>query len=65
MVLTAAEIQAHPEYPHTFWALEPTKKGKLDVANGRGGPIGISWEVHGTGPIKLVEVTSSVFLPIP
>ncbi len=39
------------------WPLKPAKKGKCAVANGRGGPIQISYEVHGNGPIKLVVGT--------
>lgn len=52
--MTVEEIQQHPEYPYTNWPLEAKKKGKLDVAHGRGGPLKIAWEVHGDGPIKLV-----------
>lgn len=52
--MTVEEIQQHPEYPYTNWPLEAKKKGKLDVAHGRGGPLKIAWEVHGDGPTKLV-----------
>lgn len=48
------ETLKHPAYPTTLWALEPTSQGKLSVAEGRGGPVGIAWEVHGHGPVKLV-----------
>ncbi|KAF4967588.1 hypothetical protein FSARC_4885 [Fusarium sarcochroum] len=48
------ETLDHPAYPGTIWALEPHSQGKLSVANGRGGPVGIAWEIHGQGPIKLV-----------
>lgn len=37
-----------------IWALKPAEKGKAAVAKGRGGPIQISYEVHGNGPTKLV-----------
>jgi hypothetical protein len=48
------ETLNHPAYPTTLWALEPTSQGKLAVAEGRGGPVGIAWEIHGEGPVKLV-----------
>ncbi|KAF5023061.1 hypothetical protein F66182_4873 [Fusarium sp. NRRL 66182] len=48
------ETLNHPAYPGTIWALEPHSTGKLPVAKGRGGPVGIAWEIHGQGPIKLV-----------
>jgi hypothetical protein len=51
--MTAAELEAHPEFPHVTWKLEPTKKGKIPVAAKRGGPIHISYEVHGNGPRKI------------
>jgi len=54
--LTAAEIQAHPEYPHIWWDLKPKQEGKLGVAIGRGGPIKIAYEVHGEGETKLVWI---------
>ena len=44
----------HPAYPTTIWALEPDKKGVIPAAVGRGGPINISWEIHGRGPIKMI-----------
>ncbi|KAF2260894.1 alpha/beta hydrolase-like protein [Lojkania enalia] len=54
--LTADELTKHPEYDHTIWDLKPEKKGKLAVADGRGGPINISYEVHGHGPRHLVWI---------
>ncbi|TAQ90824.1 hypothetical protein B7494_g850 [Chlorociboria aeruginascens] len=51
---TVQQILAHPAYPEVIWDLEPTKRGRLDVAEGRGGPFKIDWEVHGRGEIKLV-----------
>ena len=47
------ETLQHPSYPSTIWALLPKSKGKLAVAEDRGGPWDIVWEVHGTGPVKL------------
>ena len=52
--LTAVEILKHPEFEHVVWDLQPAKKGKATVAQGRGGPIQISYEIHGNGPIRLV-----------
>ncbi|KAA6407085.1 MAG: hypothetical protein FRX48_09151 [Lasallia pustulata] len=54
--LTAAEIVQHPEFEHVTWDLKPSKKGKVAVANGRGGPINISYEVHGEGPKHIVWI---------
>ncbi|CZR56085.1 related to alpha/beta hydrolase [Phialocephala subalpina] len=51
-----AEILAHPSYPDTIWKLTPTQSGQLPVAVGRGGPIKIDWEVHGSGPIKMIWI---------
>ena len=54
--LTSAEIQAHPEYPHTQWDLKPTSSGRLPVASGRGGPFSIAYEVHGHGPRRIIWI---------
>ena len=54
MPFTVAEVLEHPAYPHVIWDLQPTKKGKVAVANGRGGPFDIAFEVHGSGPNHLV-----------
>lgn len=51
---SVAEILAHKSYPDTIWKLTPTKRGKLPVGKGRGGPFGIDWEVHGSGETKVV-----------
>lgn len=51
---SVAEILSHPSYPSTIWRLEPSQEGKLPVAKARGGPINLSYEVHGTGDIKMV-----------
>jgi hypothetical protein len=52
--MKAAELEAHPEFPYLTWPLEPSQKGKLPVAKGRGGPLNISYEVHGHGPRKMI-----------
>jgi hypothetical protein len=52
--LTAAEIVNHPEFKTVTWNLKPSAKGEVNVAEGRGGPIKIAYEVHGTGPLHLV-----------
>jgi hypothetical protein len=62
-----ATILAHPSYPDTIWKLTPTQSGQLPVAAGRGGPFKIDWEVHGSGPIKMIVCISSLasFFPHP
>ena len=63
--LTAAELVKHPEFEHVTWDLKPATKGKVAVAEGRGGPLQISYELHGNGPTKLVVgATSSHHFPI-
>jgi hypothetical protein len=52
--LIAAQLKEHPEFPNVIWDLKPTAKGKIAVAEGRGGPFDISYEIHGTGDICLV-----------
>lgn len=53
--LTAAEIEAHPAYESVEWEFTPTKAGKCEVAqNRRGGPLNLYYEIHGSGPVKLV-----------
>lgn len=52
--LTAAEIVQHPEFKHAIWDLSPTKRGKVDVAKGRGGPFRLAYQIHGHGPVCLV-----------
>jgi hypothetical protein len=51
---TVAETLNHPSFPTAIWNLSPTRSGTLPVAEGRGGPLNISWEVHGSGPVKLL-----------
>lgn len=50
---TVKETLNHPAFPTAVWNLEPTRKGFQPVAEGRGGPFNISWEIHGSGPIKM------------
>ncbi|MCJ1312495.1 hypothetical protein MMC25_006169 [Agyrium rufum] len=52
--LPATEVVEHPEFKKLLWNLPPTKKGKIEVAKGRGGPLKIAYEIHGTGPICVV-----------
>lgn len=52
--LTADELMAHPEYPYVHWNLPPHRKGRVPVARDRGGPIRIAYEIHGTGPVRLL-----------
>lgn len=47
----------HPAYPTTIWTLVPAQSGLAPVAQTRaGGPFNISYEIHGTGPVKLVFI---------
>ncbi|KAL2133810.1 hypothetical protein VTI74DRAFT_1616 [Chaetomium olivicolor] len=55
-VPTVAETLKHPAFPTAIWNLEPDRKGLVPVAEGRGGPFNISWEIHGIGPIKLILI---------
>lgn len=48
------EVLQHPSYPDAIFDLKPTRSGLLPVANGRGGPFKIGWEVHGEGPIRML-----------
>lgn len=48
------ETVNHLAYPGTVWGLEPHQQGKVAAAKDRGGPVNIAWEIHGSGPIKLV-----------
>ncbi|KAI1383955.1 alpha/beta-hydrolase [Hypoxylon trugodes] len=50
------DVTKSPAFPTAVWKLEPHQRGLLPVAAGRGGPINISWEVHGDGPVKLVLI---------
>ncbi|KAI0007752.1 alpha/beta-hydrolase [Xylariaceae sp. FL0662B] len=50
------EVAKHPAFPTALWQLEPHQSGLLPVAASRDGPLDISWEVHGEGPIKLVLI---------
>lgn len=62
--LTIEELLEHPEYNHTVWHLKPEKQGKVAVANDRGGPINIAYEVHGHGDRHLV-VSDFTFVQLP
>ncbi|KAK1659899.1 glycylpeptide N-tetradecanoyltransferase [Colletotrichum godetiae] len=53
---TAEETMRHPSYSSTIWNLEPDRKGKCSVAKDRGGPFNIAWEIHGTGPSKIIFI---------
>ena len=48
------DVLKHPAFPTAIWALEPTRSGLLPVADGRGGPFKVSWEIHGEGPVRVV-----------
>ena len=53
--LLASELLEHPEFGSLFWDLKPARKGSVTVAEGRrGGPLRLTYEIHGEGAIKLV-----------
>ncbi|KAI9803670.1 MAG: hypothetical protein M1833_000582 [Piccolia ochrophora] len=54
--LSVDEAVKHPEFDSVIWSLQPTEKGRLPVASGRGGPFNVAYEVHGKGPIPLVFI---------
>nr|OQO20912.1 hypothetical protein B0A51_13086 [Rachicladosporium sp. CCFEE 5018] len=54
--LTVAEVKAHPEYLHVDWNLQPTKKADVTVAQSRGGPFKLAYEIHGHGPHKILWI---------
>ncbi|KAH7070760.1 Alpha/Beta hydrolase protein [Paraphoma chrysanthemicola] len=54
--MTAEALLKHPEYDYAIWDLKPVQKGKVAAANGRGGPIDIAYEVHGSGDKHMVWV---------
>ncbi|KAI1404391.1 alpha/beta-hydrolase [Hypoxylon fuscum] len=55
------DVAESPAFPTAIWQLEPHQSGLLPVAAGRGGPLNISWEVHGDGPVKLVFISGLGF----
>lgn len=61
MPLRPAEIIQHPAFENVIYDLQPTKKGFVPVAIGRGGPFNIAYEVHGSGPKHLVVSQPSLF----
>lgn len=65
--MLAADVVKHPEYETVVWDLQPAKSGIVAVAKDRGGPINIAYEVHGTGPVKLVvcsQILSKTLIPV-
>jgi pimeloyl-ACP methyl ester carboxylesterase len=62
--MLAVDIVKHPGFKNVTWALEPTAKGKVAVAKGRGGPFNIAYEIHGKGPIHLVVMSANNGCPL-
>ena len=52
--MKAEDIVVHPEFPYVNWNLAPTRKERIVIARGRGGPFRIAYEIHGKGPIHMV-----------
>ncbi|KAI1333855.1 alpha/beta-hydrolase [Xylariaceae sp. FL0016] len=62
MVFPSVEKIVQDEaFPTAIWQLEPHRSGHLPVAEGRGGPFKIHWEVHGDGPRKLILISGMGF----
>jgi len=59
--LSAAEIVEHPEFDGVVWDLKPAAEGFYAVAKDRWGPINLSYEIHGNGPIRLVVCQNLVW----
>lgn len=52
--LTASEVVNHPAYPYIIRTFPPTSKGTVQVPGGWGANCEIVYEIHGTGPKKIV-----------
>lgn len=53
--LLAEEVIKHSAYSTVNYNLPATTSGSCTVAqNRRGGPLNIHYEIHGSGPVKLV-----------
>ncbi|KAG5989714.1 hypothetical protein E4U54_004259 [Claviceps lovelessii] len=50
------ETMHHPAYESALWDLEPHSCGEVSVAEGRGGPLDLYWEIHGEGATKIVLI---------
>lgn len=59
-VPSVAETLKHPAFETAMWRLEPDRQGLARVAEDRGGPFNISWEIHGEGPIKLIVSSTRI-----
>ncbi|EPS44301.1 hypothetical protein H072_1699 [Dactylellina haptotyla CBS 200.50] len=55
-LLSLPELIAHPGMVDVVVPFAPTKAGLVEVAHGRGGPIKINYEIHGTGDIRMVFI---------
>ncbi|TGZ85242.1 alpha/beta-hydrolase [Ascodesmis nigricans] len=55
--MTLDEIRAHPGTVRAVIPENPTAAGKATVARNRtGGPINLAYEIHGSGPIRVVWI---------
>ncbi|KAH7153515.1 glycylpeptide N-tetradecanoyltransferase [Dactylonectria macrodidyma] len=55
--LSAKELLEHPAFASNDWNLQPTKSGHATVAiSRRGGPFPLWYEIHGSGPAKIVWI---------
>lgn len=50
------EVAKTDAFPTAIWRLDPHQEGMLSVAAGRGGPFNVHWEIHGSGPVKLIFI---------
>jgi glycylpeptide N-tetradecanoyltransferase len=54
---SVVEVLQHPAFPTAVFNLKPTREGRTLVGAGRGGPFTIVWQIHGSGPIRVVVST--------
>lgn len=54
--LSLEKIRSHPAFSTVIPTLEASYKGDVEVGSARDGPVSISYEIHGNGPVKTVWI---------
>lgn len=59
--LSSTQLLSHPAYPTNDWShkIPPTKTGNITINTQSarpGGPLNISYDIHGSGPTKIVWI---------